>query len=92
MQVSGYVRSAETAGKLPTKDAVVEYSFSFGGKNYRGSTLTDADGFYSLTILVRVVFKSIQCVAFDTCVILCAGTRSDRHTVGDCQCAQDDSV
>ncbi len=52
VQVSGYVRSAETAGKLPTKDAVVEYSFSFGGKNYRGSTLTDADGFYSLTILV----------------------------------------
>ena len=52
VQVSGYVRSAETAGNLPNKDAVVEYSFSFGGKNYRGSTLTDADGFYSLTILV----------------------------------------
>ena len=52
VQVSGYVRSAETAGNLPNKGATVEYSFSFGGKNYRGSTLTDADGFYSLTILV----------------------------------------
>jgi hypothetical protein len=54
VQVSGYVRSAETAGNLPTKDAVVEYAFSFDGRHYRGSTLTDADGFYNLTILVCI--------------------------------------
>jgi hypothetical protein len=52
VQVSGYVRSADTAGKLPVKEAIVEYSFSVEGKDYRGSTLTDADGFYNLTILV----------------------------------------
>ncbi len=51
-QVSGYVRSADTAGKLPTKEAIVEYSFVFGGKSYRGSTLTDSDGYYELNILV----------------------------------------
>ncbi len=51
-QVSGYVRSAETAGKLPTKEAIVEYSFVLGGKSYIGATLTDADGFYELSILV----------------------------------------
>ena len=55
LQVSGYVRSADTAGKLPTKDAIVEYSFTFNGKNYRGSTLTDADGYYELNILVCFV-------------------------------------
>ncbi len=54
LQVSGYVRSADTAGKLPVKDAIVEYSFSVEGKDYRGSTMTDADGFYSLTILVML--------------------------------------
>ncbi len=58
LQVSGYVRSADTAGNLPAKDAIVEYSFAFGGKNYRGSTMTDADGFYSLTILVCVISGS----------------------------------
>ncbi len=46
------MRSADTAGKLPTKEAIVQYSFMFGGKNYRGSTLTDADGYYELSILV----------------------------------------
>ena len=46
------MRSADTAGKLPTKEAIVEYSFVFNGKSYRGSTLTDADGYYELSILV----------------------------------------
>jgi hypothetical protein len=54
IQVSGYVRSAPTAGKLPTKEAIVEYSFEFGGRSYRGSTLTDADGYYELSILVQL--------------------------------------
>jgi hypothetical protein len=53
-QVSGFVRSAPTAGKLPTKEAIVEYSFTFNGKSYRGSTLTDADGYYELSILVSL--------------------------------------
>ena len=50
--MSGYVRSADTAGKLPTKEAIVEYSFTFGVKTFRGSTVTDADGYYELDILV----------------------------------------
>ena len=54
-QVSGYVRSAPTAGKLPTKEAIVEYSFTFNGKSYRASTLTDADGYYELSILVSLL-------------------------------------
>jgi hypothetical protein len=58
-QVSGYVRSAPTAGKLPTKEAIVEYSFVFGGKSYRGSTLTDADGYYELSILVSLLTVSV---------------------------------
>ena len=59
-QVSGYVRSADTAGKLPTKEAIVEYSFVFGGKSYRGSTLTDADGYYELSILVCCMTLMIE--------------------------------
>jgi hypothetical protein len=54
-QVSGYVRSADTAGKLPTKEAIVEYSFTFGVKAFRGSTVTDADGYYELDILVGCI-------------------------------------
>ncbi len=52
IKVSGFVRSADTAGRLPTKDAIVEYTFTSDGKSYRGSTLTDADGYYELSILV----------------------------------------
>ena len=48
------MRSAETAGKLPTKDVIVEYSFVFNDKSYRGSTVTDADGYYELSILVSL--------------------------------------
>ncbi len=50
--MSGYVRSADTAGKLPTKEAIVEYSFTFNDKIYRGSASTDVDGYYELNILV----------------------------------------
>ncbi len=57
LQISGYVRSAETAGNLPSKDITVEYSFMFGGKLYRTATLTDADGYYELNILVCVFFS-----------------------------------
>ncbi len=59
-QVSGYVRSAPTAGKLPTKEAIVEYSFTFNGKSYRGSTLTDADGYYELSILVQLFWLQLR--------------------------------
>jgi hypothetical protein len=46
------VRSADTAGKLPTKEAIVEYFFVVDKKSYRGSTVTDSDGYYELNILV----------------------------------------
>ncbi len=39
---------------MPTKEAIVEYSFVFDGRSYRGSTLTDADGYYELGILVSL--------------------------------------
>ncbi len=53
------MRSAPTAGKLPTKEAIVEYSFVFDGKSYRGSTFTDADGYYELSILVGFLFVHV---------------------------------
>ncbi len=61
------MRSADTAGKLPTKEAIVEYSFVFEGKSYRGSTLSDADGYYELGILVlgRGVLYFLALPVFD---------------------------
>jgi hypothetical protein len=53
------VRAAATAGKLPTKEATVEYSFVFGGKSYRASALTDAYGYHELSILVGFLFMGV---------------------------------
>ncbi len=94
-QVTGYVRSADTAGKLPTKEAIVEYSLVYGGRSYRGSTLTDADGYYELGILVRGFFCLIVKPSFDSdyvCFLTPLGTRADGDDLGDSQRAQDDSI
>ncbi len=90
MQVSGYVRSADTAGKLPTKEAIVEYSFVFGGKSYRGSTLTDPDGYYDLSILVSNIASTTAML--DYSVLLCIGTRTHGYHRGHCWRAQDCSI
>ena len=51
VQIEGIVRGSDIAGKLPTKDAVITWRLV----NYptvTGSTITDADGHFTIDIQV----------------------------------------
>ncbi len=50
-QIEGIVRGSDIAGKLPTKDAIIMWQL-VGYPAVTGSTITDADGHFTIDIQV----------------------------------------
>ncbi len=51
MQIDGTVRGSDIAGKLPTKDAIIEWEL-VDHPEVSGTVTTDADGHFTIDIQV----------------------------------------
>ena len=62
LQVSGIVRSSDIAGKLPTKDAVIEWQL-VKNPTVLGQVITNADGEFRIDIQVLITRMRLDCLA-----------------------------